>query len=99
MELTDSNYKRALLFSTCFNCRDIQTLDAYWKPTIERDWLDCKIKNKLWLWPFSTCWKLHMGAIISAAGKHKPKVALVAPGLLIYAAQSLLHSLRGLVQK
>lgn len=35
-----------------------------------------------------------------AADKHKPKVALAAPGLLIYAAaQSLLHSLRGLVQK
>lgn len=49
--------------------------------------------------PFQHVEWLHMGAIISAAGKHKPKVTLVAPGLLIYAAQSLLHSLRGLVQK
>lgn len=45
--------------------------------------------------PFQQVWVL----IEMAADKHKPKVALAAPGLIIYAAQSLLHSLRGLVQK
>lgn len=94
IELTDSQNKHALLCSACFNC-NIETLDAYSMSGTEKDWLDCKLEISYDWGPFQHFWVL----ILMAADKHKPKVALAAPGLLIYAAQSLLHSLRGLVQK